>query len=76
MFKHTYVEVDDTLFRKGSSTKPEGDTLQQQENSDHINSERMRGLLQPDIFCFYNLRVNLPKTFFERLGQADLVTPL
>lgn len=29
---------------------------------------------QREIFCFYRLRINLPKTFFDKFGSADLVS--
>jgi hypothetical protein len=29
--------------------------------------------LNQDIFCFYNLKVDLPKSFFEKLGDEAIV---
>lgn len=29
-----------------------------------------------DLFCFFDLRVTLPKNFMDKLGQADVVSPI
>ena len=29
---------------------------------------------QKDIFCFYNLQTEIPKTFFTKLGDSKIVT--
>ena len=39
---------------------------------DELASSTQRS--RDDLFCFYKLQVSLPKTFFEKLGNAKLVT--
>ena len=72
----THVEIDDSKLKKKkfNSVKIEPDHFQHDEQKNQKDSERMRNMLKQDIFCFYNLQVNLPKSFFDKLGQTDMVS--
>lgn len=75
VFKHTYVDIDEVKFAQSKKEKEKISEQNESKSDEDLQSFVGSSIvIEKDIFCFYNLRVNLPKTFFDRLGQSDIVS--
>ena len=82
LFKHTRVDIDEkqieSMKHDAKQMDPKDDTIHS-----YISGSKDIGIMTPkelhdagrkDIFCFFKLCVDLPKTFFKDLGDTKVVT--
>ena len=70
VFKHTRVDIEE-------GQKPSGDRMDLGETRFIPGLQevpKFDGHLGGDIFCFYKLCVDLPASFFNELGDTEVVT--
>ena len=71
LFRHTGVDIAEDDLPKASQQK-----VKQSHSVSHISAQQETNRAKnADIFRFYNLQVELPKTFLDKLGDNKAVKP-